>query len=255
MKNRNKDKPVVTKGSLNIDNSPKVFQRSKLKTPLNIRSFNFTPKQQELINLILDKHSKVIFINGPAGTTKSYCAAYCALQLLNQKRASDILFIRSIIESASKSLGSLPGEFGEKFKPFLLPLEDKLNELLPKGDIDLLFKEQRIQPIPINFLRGASYNAKVIWSEESQNFSFKELTTLITRIGEFSKLIIVGDSRQSDLNGKSGFVNMLNLFNNEESRKEGIFTFEFNRSDVLRSGVLKFILEKLESCNYAGDKI
>lgn len=231
------------------DHSPKIFQRNKLKNPLTIRSFDFTPKQKQLVDLILDKHTKIVFIDGPAGTTKSYCAAYCALQLLNQKRCSDIVYVRSIIESASKSLGSLPGEFGEKFKPFLLPLEDKLNELLPKGDIDLLFKDQRIQPIPINFLRGASYNAKVIWSEESQNFSFKELTTLITRLGEFSKLICVGDKMQSDLNGKSGFKTMFDLFKGEDCEKEGIFTFEFTKEDVLRSGVLKFILGKLETCN------
>lgn len=229
------------------DRSPKVFQRGKIKDPLNIKSFDFTPKQQQLIDLILDKNTKVVFVDGPAGSTKSYCSAYCALQLLNQKRASEIIFVRSIIESASKSLGSLPGEFGDKFKPFLLPLEDKLSELLSKPEIDFLFRDNRIQPIPINFLRGASYNAKVIWAEESQNFTFKELTTLITRLGEFSKLICVADSYQSDLNGKSGFRSMFNLFNNEESRSNGIFTFEFTKQDILRSGILKFILEKLES--------
>lgn len=232
------------------DTSPKVFQRSKLKGNLSIKHFTFTQKQKQLIDIILDKHTKMIFIDGPAGTTKTYVSAYCALQLLDQKRCSDIIYVRSIIESASKSLGTLPGEFCDKFKPFLLPLEDKLSELLPKGDIDLLFKEQRIQPIPINFLRGASYNAKVIWSEESQNFSFKELTTLITRLGEFSKLICVGDRRQSDLNGKSGFKAMFDLFTGTDSAKEGIHTFEFTKDDVLRSGTLKFILEKLESCDY-----
>ncbi len=229
------------------DHSPKVFQRGKIKDPLNIKCFDFTPKQQELIDLILDKNSKVVFIDGPAGSTKTYISAYWSLQLLNQKRISDIIFVRSIIESASKSLGSLPGEFGDKFKPFLLPLEDKLSELLSKPEIDFLFRDNRIQPIPINFLRGASYNAKVIWAEESQNFTFKELTTLITRLGEFSKLICVADSYQSDLNGKSGFRSMFNLFNNEESRNNGIFTFEFTKQDILRSGILKFILEKLES--------
>lgn len=228
------------------DKSPRVYQREKLKSFLSIRPLEFTPKQKQLIDLVLSKESKIIFIDGPAGSTKSYCAAYCSLELLNQKRCSDIIYVRSIIESASKSMGTLPGFSEDKFKPFLLPLEDKLNELLPKSDIEFLFKEQRIHPIPINFLRGASYNAKVIWSEESQNFNFKELTTLITRLGEFSKLICVGDSFQSDLNGRSGFKDMFDLFDNSESRDNGIFTFKFTRDDVLRSGVLKFVLEKLE---------
>lgn len=242
LKNYNKDLE-------NKDKSPKIFQRDKIKNSLNIRPLKFTSKQQELINLILDKKSKVIFIDGPAGSTKTYCAIYCALELLNQKRVSDIIFVRSIIESASKGLGSLPGEAEDKFKPFLLPLEDKLHELLSKSDIETLFKDQRIHPIPVNFLRGASYNAKVIIGEEVQNFTFKELTTLVTRLGEFSKMILIGDTRQSDVNGRSGFKSMFDIFNNEESQSEGIFTFTFTIDDVLRSGVLKFILRKLDDYN------
>lgn len=228
------------------DRSPKIFQRGKIKEALSIRPFDFSPKQQQLIDIVLSKDSKVIFINGPAGTGKTLLSVYCALELLNQKRISDVIFVRSIIESASKALGSLPGEAEAKFKPFLLPLEDKLEELLPRADIDYLFKDQRIHPVPINFLRGASYNAKVIIGEEAQNFTFKELTTLVTRIGEFSKFIVLGDDRQSDLNGRSGFRPMFDLFNNDESHANGIYTFEFTREDVKRSGVLKFILERLE---------
>jgi phosphate starvation-inducible PhoH-like protein len=246
---RNHNKILENKELPDKDKSPKIFQREKVRDALNIRALKFTPKQQELINLILDKKSKIIFIDGPAGTTKTYLSIYCALTLINQKRMSDIIFVRSIIESASKGLGSLPGESSDKFKPFLLPLEDKLNELLSKSDIDFLFKDQRIHPIPINFLRGASYNAKVVIGEETQNFTFKELTTLITRLGEFSKMILIGDSRQSDLNGKSGFKPMFDIFDNEESRNEGIYTFSFTVDDVLRSGVLKFILKKLDTYN------
>ena len=74
----------------------------------------------------------------------------------------------------------------------------------------------------------------------------KELKTLITRIGQYSKLIVCGDSRQSDINGKSGFKKMFNIFNDEESKQNGIFCFEFTTDDVMRSGVTKFILEKLD---------
>ena len=232
------------------DASPKIFQRDKIKDSFMIREFQWTPKQKEFIDLVLNKETKMIFVDGVAGTGKTLLSVYCALQLINQKRVSELIFCRSIIESASKSLGSLPGEFFEKFKPFILPLEDKLHELLPKEEVAKLFKEQRVIPMPINFLRGASYNAKVIIGEEVQNFSFKELTTLITRLGEFSKMILIGDSRQSDLNGRSGFPTMFQLFDNIESRQNGIFTFKFGTEDVMRSGVLKFILEKLETVNH-----
>lgn len=250
MKNSRKD----TQES--VDKSPRVFQREKLKDALLIKqAFEFTPRQKELIDLVLGKQSKVIFVDGPAGTGKTVLAVYCALELLSQKRVGELIFVRSIIESASKGLGSLPGEAEDKFKPFLLPLEDKLEELLPKGDIIRLFKEERIKPVPINFLRGASYNSKVIIGEEVQNFSFKEMTTLITRLGEYSKMILIGDRLQSDLNGKSGFAPMFELFDNEESRANGIYTFKFTKEDVKRSGVLKYILEKLETYESAKGKL
>lgn len=169
LKNQKKYKGLNNEGFDNTeakDKSPRVFQRDKLKDPLNIRHFPFTPKQQELVDLILNKDNKVIFVDGLAGTSKTYCAVYCALELLNQRKVSDIIFVRSIIESASKSIGTLPGFFEDKFKPFLLPLEDKLSELLSQPDIQYLFNDNRIHPVPINFLRGSSYNAKVIIGEE-----------------------------------------------------------------------------------------
>lgn len=236
-----------TRDGEGMDTSPRISQRDKLKDPVNIREFKWTPKQKEFIDLVLDKKSKIIFVDGVAGTGKTLLAVYCALELLNQKRVSDIIFCRSIIESASKAIGALPGELDLKFKPFLLPLEDKLNELLSKSDVVRLFKDERVQPIPINFLRGASFNAKVIIGEEVQNFTFKELVTLITRLGEYSKLICIGDTWQADLNGKSGFKPMFELFDTEESKENGIYTFKFTKYDIMRSGVLKFVMEKLES--------
>lgn len=231
-----------------IDKSPVIYQRNKLKVGLNIIERNdLTERQKQLIELILEKNTKVVFIDGPAGTSKTWTAVLCGLRLLNSKRVSDLLYVRTIIESASKSLGSLPGEFGDKFEPFITPLKDKLDELLPKPDIDLLFKEKRIQPMPINYLRGANINAKYVLIDESQNFNYKEIVTVLTRIGEYSKFIFVGDSFQSDLNGHSGFRKMFDIFNNDESKLNGIYCFEFTKEDIVRSGVLKFIMEKLEN--------
>ena len=81
--------------------------------------------------------------------------------------------------------------------------------------------------------------------DEAQNATYKELTTLITRIGENCKLFLCGDLMQSDINGKSGFGDMMDLFNDEESRSKGISIFKFNNSDIKRSEILKFIIKKL----------
>ena len=229
------------------DTSPKVHQNEKIKESVRIDDRQLTSKQIELLNLLQNKTTKLVFISGPAGTAKTYTSILAGLTLLNHKRVSEIVYVRSIVESSDSKLGFLPGEMDEKMSPYIQPLIDKLEELLPKHDIDKLKKEERIHGFPINFLRGLSWNAKCIVADEAQNMSKKELITLITRVGEFSKLFICGDPDQSDINGKSGFVPMMNVFDDEESRNNGIYVYKFDEEDIVRSGLVKFILKKLKN--------
>ena len=124
-----------------------------------------------------------------------------------------------------------------------------MEEIVAPGDATFLKQKGKISAVPINFLRGASWQNKLVFADEAQNFTLKELTTLITRIGEDSKIIIGGDFFQSDINGKSGFNPMFNKFDDNESEDMGIHTFSFNESDIVRSKILKFIIKKLESGN------
>ena len=117
---------------------------------------------------------------------------------------------------------------------------------MPKEDIDLLLKEERVSEY-CRILRGLNWNAKVIIGDEAQNMSYKELFTLITRIGEFSKVFILGDPEQSDINGKTGFMKMLSHFDDEESRQNGIHVFRFTEEDIVRSGLVQFIIKKVRS--------
>lgn len=246
-KSSKQQKSIVVK--TNKDTSPKVHQRDKISFNLNIRGLDWTEKQKAFIDLALDKNANIIFLSGPAGTSKTALAVYCSLLLLNEKRKSEIIYVRSIVESASHSMGYLPGLAEDKLKPYITPLVDKLEEFLPAGDITKLFADERIKPAPVNYLRGASYNANVIIVDEAQNLDFKELTTVITRIGKFSKFFILGDPMQSDLKHKevSGFKPMVDIFNNEESQKQGIHCVEFGKEDIMRSEILKFIIEKIEN--------
>ena len=232
------------------DKSPLIPQNDKLRGELSIIDrMPLTEKQKRFLELALDKETKMIFVSGPAGTSKTFLAVLASLKLINLKRVSDIIYIRSVVESSDNKLGFLPGEASDKLAPYIQPLIEKLTELLPKGDIDHLQKEGRIDSIPIGFLRGLNWNAKCIIADEAQNCTFKELTTLITRTGEFSKVFVLGDPEQSDINGKSGFIKMMDGFNDEESRKNGIFTFVFDENDVVRSGLVKFIIKRLKEIN------
>lgn len=231
---------------LKKDTSPKINQRSKFKDELDIRELAWTEKQRQLIDIGLDKNTQLLFIKGGAGTGKSLLAAYLGLKLLNDKKISDIIFTRSLVESSTKSIGALPGLVADKMAPFLLTIQDKMEELLGKADIASLYNDNRIQTIPIGFLRGASMNCKYIWGEEVQNLSLHEITMLLTRLGKHGKMVLTGDSAQSDIGRKSGFAIAYDMFNTPEAVKAGIRCFEFTSADIMRSGICQFIVQTIE---------
>lgn len=230
------------------DNSPRVHQRDKLDFNLTLRGLDWTEKQKAFIELATDKDTKIVFLSGPSGTSKSILAVFCALTLLNQKKVSDIVYVRTIIESAAQSMGTLPGDEHSKLKYFVAVLNDKLEELLPAHEIKRLHTDERVKGMPVNYLRGASYNAKAVIVDEAQNGTFGELLTCLTRIGKFTKYYILGDPMQTDLKNKetSGFKPMFDLFNSDEAQKQGIYCVEFGKEDIMRSEILKFIIDQVE---------
>jgi len=233
-----------------IDKSVHIHQGKKLSLNINIKEQQIlTEKQKLFLELALKKESKIIFVSGPAGTSKTYLSILTALKLLNEHKVSDLIYIRSAVESSDSKLGFLPGESHEKMAPYLQPLIDKLEEFLNKGDIDFLQKNGHIDSVPVGFLRGLNWNAKVIISDESQNMTTKELVTLVTRVGEFSKLFILGDPDQSDIGNKSGFKKMVDLFSDDESKENGVYTFEFTEEDIVRSKLVKFLIKKIKKAS------
>lgn len=233
-----------------IDKSVHIHQGKKLSLNINIKEQQIlTEKQKLFLELALKKESKIIFVSGPAGTSKTYLSILTALKLLNEHKVSDLIYIRSAVESSDSKLGFLPGESHEKMAPYLQPLIDKLEEFLNKGDIDFLQKNGHIDSVPVGFLRGLNWNAKVIISDESQNMTTKELVTLVTRVGEFSKLFILGDPDQSDIGNKSGFKKMVDLFSDDESKENGVYAFEFTEEDIVRSKLVKFLIKKIKKAS------
>ncbi|MEK6881921.1 MAG: PhoH family protein [Nanoarchaeota archaeon] len=209
---------------------------------------DFTPKQKEFIRLALDKQTKVLITDGLWGTSKTFLTIYCALKLLNDRRISEIIYIRNPIESSSVSkLGYLKGDIDEKMAPYSSPLFDKLEELLPVGEMNALINENRIKIMAPGFIRGHSWNCKVIIVDESSCLTIEDLFLIISRVGEFSKIYFIGDSFQNDIGSKSGFLKFFHTFNDQESKDNGIFTFEFkDNADIVRSSLLRFLMKKLK---------
>lgn len=233
------------------DASPIIHnQRDKIREELHIREFPWTEKQKELINIINDNQSKLIFISGPAGVSKSLVSIFCGLQFLSKRKVGEILYTRPILESADSNskLGYLPGDRELKVQPYLEVVEDKLSELLSPSEKKILQQEERIKFLEVNYARGLNISAKYWIIDEAQGFTEKELVTLITRIGQVAKVIVLADPNQSDLptNKRGAFQKLINLFVDEESKRNGIFSFFFTKDDIVRSELCKFIVNKLE---------
>ena len=226
---------------------PKI-EIPQLKSTFKVNNLRLTENQKVFLSIALQEKTNIMFVSGPAGSTKTYMAVYSALRHLSADQDLDLLYVRTVIESGEKGLGALPGDIEDKFNPYMMPLEDKLMEMMPKTNTDRrdMLESGRIQAMPINYLRGASWKDKIIVADEAQNFTFKELTTLITRLGVNCKLFICGDFMQSDINGKTGFRKMFKIFSDEESERKGIHSFSFTKEDILRSPLQKFIIGKLE---------
>ena len=164
------------------------------------------------------------------------------------KAASDIMYLRSAVESSDRSLGFLPGTADEKLRFYNLPFLDKLDELLSETKAEKLEEQHRISMFPVNFARGMNWRGKCIILDEAQNSTEKEIITVLTRMAEGSRCFILADPSQTDLrNGSSqgGFDRLSKTFSDEESVAMGIYSFNFSEEDIMRSELVKFIIKKL----------
>ena len=209
--------------------------------------FKLNEVHNSFMELCLYKNTKIVFVDGPAGSGKSYLAVYAALQMLLKREVNQIIYLRSIVESGSKSIGSLPGELELKFQPYIGPMVEKLEELVGQKIGGELIKNGYIKCMPVNFVRGLTFRNSIVIMEETQNMTREEIVTCITRFGENTKFIIIGDSHQSDIGNRSGFSKIQQAFNDKESEEKGIHNFIFTNNEIVRSEILKFIMSKIDT--------
>ena len=207
--------------------------------------YALTENQKNFVSTLLEQDTKIVFADGFAGTAKTYLSVFGALTLLAAGKLEQIIYIRSVVESANQKIGHLPGQLDEKFLPYSLPMMDKLDELVTKTTANSLFKKEYIKCLPVNFTRGLTFKNSIVVIDEAQNLTRQEITTLLTRFGEGSRYVVVGDSNQSDINGKSGFSPIIKAFTNDISKDNGIHSFFFDNTDIVRSKILKHIVHVL----------
>ena len=213
-----------------------------------IKDVKLTEKQRELVRLFKDGNCKVMFLAGPAGSSKTYLSIFTALLMLREGIFEKIKYVRSLVESSQNKMGFLPGtgDIDGKLAPYAGPLYDKFEELLQSYDSKRLMDEKTIEVLPPNFLRGTTFKNSFVIIDEAQNMPFSDLVTTISRIGENSIIVFCYDPMQKDIRN-SGIEKMAKVFDDDESRENGVYSFGFTSDDILRSGVLKFLMRKLES--------
>lgn len=239
---KNKNKP---------DFSPIVPQREKIKDELKIKEHpHLTDVQKQILEAAADKKVKCLILNGVSGTSKTYCAVLAGLKLLSSKTVGELVYVRSLVQAKDGETGFLSGSLEEKTHYFNIPLYDKLGEILYKSDMDFLLKENRIKTLPTSMLRGLQITNSVCILDENQNCHIDSIITLMTRMGPFSKLFLLGDTRgQNDYGSKSGFKEICSMFNDQESYDNGFRYFQLDSKDIVRSSFVKFVVEKVEKHN------
>jgi len=210
------------------------------------QDFYLKQSHKLLYTKIHETSTNLVFVDGPSGSCKTYLGSLCGLEMLRDRKVEQIIYIRSAVESASRPLGSLPGEVNEKFLPYSMPLVEKINELVDRATCNQLFNKEFIKTIPVNFVRGLTFHNSYVIVDEAQNMDFSEITTILTRFGKNSKFVVLGDSKQADIGNKSCMPKIYNLFDDELSQQNGIHCFKLTNLDIVRSKILKFITSKLE---------
>ncbi len=224
--------------------APKAMQRDEdliiygvNGKPITARSVN----QQKLVKSF--EENDLVFALGPAGSGKTYVAIALAVKALKNKEVKRIILSRPAVEAGEK-LGFLPGDMKEKIDPYLQPLYDALQDMIPALKLKEYMETNVIQIAPLAFMRGRTLSDAVIILDEAQNTTTHQMKMFLTRLGMNAKMIVTGDMTQIDLPAQqtSGLVQAVRIL----SGVKGVGRIEFNKKDIVRHKLVQRIVEAYE---------
>ena len=228
----------IIKGKRTKDEVPEgVVVYSMSGRPIKARTVN----QQRLVEAF--EQNDMIFAVGPAGTGKTYLSIALAVRALKEKTAKKIILSRPAVEAGEK-LGFLPGDMKDKIDPYLQPLYDALEDMLPQVKLQDMMEKHVIQIAPLAFMRGRTLSDAVVILDEAQNTTPAQIRMFLTRMGWNTKMIITGDMTQIDLphSQKSGLIEALHILNNVE----GIGVVNLTGKDIVRHKLVTRIVNAYE---------
>ena len=219
-----------------------LFYESHIQIPDGFK--RIYPKNKNQSELIRGMNLyDMVFCLGPAGTGKTYLVVAFALYLLLSRKKRKIILTRPVVE-AGESLGFLPGDLEQKINPYLRPLYDAMESLIPREVLRKLYDAGMIEVAPLAYMRGRTLENSVILLDEAQNTTVEQMKMFLTRMGEGSKVFVTGDVTQIDLPKRieSGLVNAVSILQpiNE------IFILKMQAEDVVRNPLVKKIIKAYE---------
>lgn len=225
----------IVKGKLKEEVKPNNLILHGLNgKPITARTAN-----QEQLLADFDKND-LMFATGPAGSGKTYTAIALAVRALKNKQVRKIILSRPAVEAGEK-LGFLPGDMKDKIDPYLQPLYDALEDMIPPFKLREYLETHVIQIAPLAFMRGRTLSDAVIILDEAQNTTPQQIKMFLTRLGFNSKMIVTGDMTQIDLpaSQQSGLIHAMRVLKNVK----GISFIEFNKKDIIRHKLVSRIVE------------
>ena len=200
-----------------------------------------TANQRRLVELF--EKNDLLFAVGPAGSGKTYTAIALAVRALKEKQVRRVILTRPAVEAGEK-LGFLPGDMKEKLDPYLQPLYDALNDMIPAAKLSKYMEEGTVQIAPLAYMRGRTLDNAFVILDEAQNTTLPQIKMFLTRMGRNAKFIVTGDVTQIDLPkaGDSGLLRAMKMVENIQ----GIASVEFDKSDIVRHPLVKHIVEAFE---------
>ena len=236
---------IVNGKQTKIDAEKEVLVYSVSGKPIKSRSNN----QQLLVDAF--NKNDMVFAVGPAGTGKTYLSIALAVKSLKAKEVKKIILSRPAVEAGEK-LGFLPGDMKEKIDPYLQPLYDSLEDMIPAVKLQDMVDKHIIQIAPLAFMRGRTLNDAIIILDEAQNTSTAQIRMFLTRLGMNSKMIITGDLTQIDLpyHQKSGLKEAVEILNDTE----GIAIVKLSQKDIARHKLVTKIVNAYDEHDKAKNK-
>ena len=233
LRKKKNSKNTVIDATNNIEGNSNSTFRNRLKPK--------SDNQKKYVQTVND--NIITFCQGLPGSGKTHIAVGLALEHLLENKVKKIIVTRPVVEAGEK-IGFLPGDANSKLFPYLLPIEDEINYFISIAYNTYLKLNNKIEIVPLGYMRGRNFHNCFIVADECQNASYEQLKMLITRIGNNSKMILTGDVDQSDLpfHSRGGFLSMIDSLVDIE----GIGVSRLMSSDIVRNPIIGKIIDKLD---------